>query len=148
MVVRRSGPENERAAIPVCVTTRLRLRGPRALLHFLRSYWRVRRTLRDAPGLLYASVSMEAPLTFHILSIWQSEAAMWNWVGIPEHVHAVHAMYGRTREVWSGRWRLQAVSPSARRWSAAPPLEQEDADVPTTDPIADPWRTAPTRLRL
>jgi hypothetical protein len=28
-----------------------------------------------------------------------------------------------TRDSWSGRWRLEAVSSSARRWSKAPAME-------------------------
>lgn len=112
-------------AKPVCVLTRIRLRGIRPLARFLWAYWRLRTTLGGVPGLLHIGLLAEGPLTYHILSVWRGERLMGRWIGDPAHVQAIRECYLGASEVWSGRWRLEAVSPSARHWSAAPAMEGE-----------------------
>ncbi|MGH3450076.1 MAG: antibiotic biosynthesis monooxygenase [Haloechinothrix sp.] len=109
---------------PVCVLTRLHLRGVRALIRFLWSYHRVSRSIRGVPGLMHYGLTIEGPFTVHILSIWESKESMYHWIGTEEHVHAIQRTYGLADERWSARWRLEAVSPSARRWPAVPELER------------------------
>lgn len=111
------------AILPVAVMTRLRLSGLRSFVRFLWAYRRLRRTLDCAPGFMHAQVLFEGPLTVQIISIWRTTELMHRWVGIPEHVHAIHDSYAGAREVYSARWRLELVSPSARRWHAAPAME-------------------------
>lgn len=110
---------------PVCVMTRIRLRGPRSLLGFIWSYQRMRAGLGGVPGLMHVAFLAEGPLTFWIVSIWRNESLMQRWVGDPAHVDAIHHSYQRASETWSGRWRLEEVSSSARRWSASPAMEGE-----------------------
>ena len=110
---------------PICVMTRVRLRGPWALVRFAWHYRRVRRTLEGVPDIMHVGLLAEGPFTWHMISTWRSAALMQRWAEIPEHVDAVRQTYGHgmTRESWSGRWRLEAVSLSARRWSKAPAME-------------------------
>lgn len=109
---------------PVCVMTRVRLRGPWSLIRFVWHYRRVQRTLDGVPGLMHVSLTAEGPLTWHMLSVWRTEEFMGRWANTPEHIDAVRTTYhGLTRESWSGRWRLETVSPSARQWQKAPALE-------------------------
>lgn len=112
---------------PICVMTRVRVRGLLGFLRFVRYYRRVSRTLDGTPGLIHVGLLAEGPLTWHMLSVWRSEEPMMRWAGVREHVDAVRKTYGTsdmTDESWSGRWRLEAVSPTARRWTRSPAMEQ------------------------
>jgi hypothetical protein len=116
--------EYKGSAGPVCVTTRLRLRGVRSVVKFLVSYRRVGRSLCGVSGLMHASLLWEGPFTVYIFSVWQSESLMSRWVGVDSHVDAVRSAYRDVAgEAWSGLWRLDFVSPSARRWSSSPAME-------------------------
>jgi hypothetical protein len=109
---------------PVFVLTRLRLRGLWSLVQFIWFYRRLSRTLDGVPGLIHVALLAEGPLTWHMLSVWQDRRSMYQWVGEPEHVHAIRQTYGKwTRESWSARWGLEAVSPTARQWRNAPKME-------------------------
>jgi hypothetical protein len=112
---------------PVCVITRIRLRGIRSLVRFVWSYRLLRTALGGVPGLMHVALLAEGPLTYCIISVWRSHGLMRRWVGDPAHVQAIRECYRGASETWSGRWRLEAVSPSARRWSASPAMEGEQA---------------------
>lgn len=75
-----------------------------------------------------------------MLSVWRSEAAIERWAVVPEHMATVRQTYGNamTRENWSGWWRLEWVSASARRWSAAPAMEGALRDRPRRGPEHHP----------
>ena len=73
---------------------------------------------------MVVSVLFEGPFTVQIVSVWRTTEFMHRWAGIPEHVHAIHASYAGAREAYSARWRLESVSSSARRWHAAPAMEE------------------------
>ncbi len=108
----------------ICVMTRLRLRSPWELVRFVRSYRRVSKTLTGVPGLLHVSLLAEGPLTWCMFSVWQDENRMGQWIGNPEHVRAVRQTYADlTTETWSTRWRLEAVSPTARSWAKGRVME-------------------------
>lgn len=93
-------------------------------------------------GLLHYRIVIEGLFTFHILSIWESTASMYRWIGVEEHVRAIQRTYGLAEELWSGRWSLEAVSPSARSWQAVPELE--DALVRQPNPRQG-WEAAAVR---
>lgn len=129
--------DNDRSCEVVCVTTRLRFRGLCALVKFLLAYRHVRQDLHGALGLMHVSLVWERPSTVYILSIWRSEELMRRWVGTEAHVSAVRQTYRNlTHETWSGLWRLNAVSPSARRWPSAPTME---ATPPVCAPGVPDW---------
>lgn len=102
----------------ICVSTRFRLPHPWTLLRFIWTFRRVGQSAEAADGLLSSSLLIEDWRTVYIVSLWQSKDQMDRWVGVPAHVRAVQASYGKMQEVWSGRWSLDAVSPSACSWAA------------------------------
>jgi heme-degrading monooxygenase HmoA len=116
MVTIHAIPDSEDALI--CVMTRLRLRNVYSLLRFLRAYRRVSGRARRVPGLVYITLLFGSPLTVYMLSVWQSEESMRRWVGVDEHVMAVRNSPRLASEIWSGRWRLDAISTSAQSWPA------------------------------
>lgn len=114
---------DQERANPVCVMTRVRLSNMRGLIKLLRAYRRTQRSLAGTPGITYAGLLFEGPLTIYMISIWETDTLMRRWVGVPSHVDAVHHSYQWATEIWSGRWYLGAISASAHRWSTAPGME-------------------------
>lgn len=98
--------------------TRFRLPSTWSLLRFYWKYRGVSKRTKDVDGLLDAEFLIGDLHTAFIVSLWQSKEQMDRWIGVDEHVHAVHFSCGKTRETWSARWLLDAVSPSANSWSA------------------------------
>jgi heme-degrading monooxygenase HmoA len=95
----------------VCSATRLRVLGPRQLLPFLRASAAAARVARRTPGNVRTRVLGLPPLlVFHTLTVWESEAAMLDFVKTPEHRAAMAGF-----ETWARAGKFVRFSSETRR---------------------------------
>jgi len=95
----------------ICVATRLRLASPRHLPAFLRASLATARVARSTPGVVRTRLLGLPPLlVFHTLSVWESEAAMTEFVRSPEHRAAMAGF-----ETWAEMGRFVRFSSETRR---------------------------------
>jgi hypothetical protein len=104
----------------VLVLTRFGLRSPGQLVQTYLDYRTVRRQTSSSqtPGLLASAFLVEDPATFFSLSIWERDDSIpFFGTKVPAHVDAARNVFSRLRfrvgrgpELWSTRWRLDAVS--------------------------------------
>jgi hypothetical protein len=106
-----------------CMLTRFHLRSALSLIHFYRSYRRVRAESRRIPGLLKTVFLIENARTCYTLSIWANSDAIYDFNGqVNSHVDAAnssirHLKRGATGvELWSAQFRLSAISEFNLRW--------------------------------
>ncbi len=104
----------------MCVTTRFWLRHTWCLIPMYLAYWRMRRALRTAPGLIRFAFLLQSPLVCYTFSIWESEAALVAFSNVPEHLAAVRYAPRVCRRTWSAYWRIDGVSKYARQWPGSP----------------------------
>ena len=86
----------------VCSATRIRVRGPRELMRFLRASATATLVARRTPGNVRTRIlGMPPLLVFHTLTVWESEAAMADFVKTAEHRAAMAGF-----ETWAERARF------------------------------------------
>lgn len=100
----------------ICVTTRFQLKSLWHLLPFLMSYWRMRPDLVRTSGLLRHALLMENPSTWFAFSVWASDEAMSEFANMRSHIAAQRGARRWCRAIWSGYWRLDALSKYAHDW--------------------------------
>jgi len=89
----------------ICVTTRFRLRHFWMLLPMYLTYRRMRRDLKQAPGLIRYAFLLQNPVACCTLSLWESEATLIAFSNVPSYVHAVRRAKRWCRDIWSAYWR-------------------------------------------
>jgi heme-degrading monooxygenase HmoA len=95
----------------ICSATRIRVRGPRQLFGFLRASAVTTLVARRTPGNARTRLLGMPPfLIFHTLTVWESEAAMMNFVSSPQHRVAMAGF-----EEWTERGRFVRFSSETRR---------------------------------
>lgn len=100
----------------ICVTTRFQLKSLWHLLPFLMSYWRMRPDIVRTFGLLRHALLMENPSTWFAFSVWASDEAMSEFANMRSHIAAQRGARRWCRAIWSGYWRLDALSKYAHDW--------------------------------
>lgn len=108
-----------------CLLTRFRLRSPWSLIHFYRSYRRIRKEARNVPGLLKTVFLVENARTCYTLSIWKSPEAIYDFnVKVDSHIRAANSSFQHLQfapsgvQLWSAQFRLSALSPNNLRWDS------------------------------
>jgi hypothetical protein len=108
-----------------CLVTRFHLRSPWSLVHFFRSYRRIRKEARNVPGLLKMAFLIENPRTCYTLSIWKNPQAIFDFnVKVDSHIAAANRSFRHLQfapsgvQLWSAQFRLSAVSPHNLRWDS------------------------------
>ena len=95
----------------VCSATRIRLRGPRQLIAFLRASYFTTLAARRTPGNVRTRLLGLPPvMVFHTLTVWESEAAMLTFVKSSQHRAAMAGF-----EDWAERARFVRFSSETRR---------------------------------
>jgi heme-degrading monooxygenase HmoA len=105
----------------ICVMTRFRLSHVRHLVSMYLALRGMRADLKAAPGLVRYAFLVEGPRTCYTLSIWESEAALERFVNVRSHIAALRRAQHWCDDIWSGYWRLDAVSRSAQEWPGQVP---------------------------
>jgi hypothetical protein len=124
----------------MCVTTRFRLKHFWLLLPMYLAYRRMRRDLNAAPGLIRYAFLLQSPVACCTFSIWESEEAIITFSNVPSHIQGVRSAGRWCREIWSGYWRIDAVSKHSNQWQG--PGGQ--GHWPTLIPHPDyPWHLVP-----
>lgn len=108
-----------------CMLTRFHLRSAWSLIHFYRSYRRVRAQSDRIPGLLKTAFLIEDARTCYTLSIWENADAIYDFNGqVDSHIDAAnssirHLKFGAGGvELWSAQFRLSAISAFNLRWDS------------------------------
>lgn len=108
-----------------CLLTRFRLRSPWSLIHFYRSFRRIRREARHVPGLLKTVFLIEDARTCYTLSFWKNPGAIYDFnTKVNSHIGAANSSVqhlqsaARGVHLWSAQFRLSAVSPYNLRWDS------------------------------
>ena len=105
----------------ICVMTRFRLRHVWGLVSMYLALRTMRADLDAAPGLVRRAFVVEGPRTCYTLSLWESEAALERFINVRSHIAALRRAQGWCDDIWSGYWRLDAVSRSAQEWPGRVP---------------------------
>lgn len=101
----------------ICVTTRFQLNHFWDIVPMYLTYRRMRRELDAAPGLIRYAFLVQGPVACCTLSIWESDDALaWFSKRVPSHVGAARLAKVLCRGIWSGYWRIDAVSRHASSW--------------------------------
>lgn len=108
-----------------CLLTRFHLRTPWSLIHFYRSFRRVRKEARSVPGLLKTVFLIENVRTCYTLSFWKNTEAIYAFnVKVNSHIRAANSSFQHLEfapsgvQLWSAQFRLSAVSPHNLRWDS------------------------------
>jgi quinol monooxygenase YgiN len=111
----------------ICVMTRFRLSRVWHLVSMYLAFQAMRSDLDAAPGLIRYAFLVEGPRTCYTLSIWESEAALERFVNVRSHIAALRRAQRWCHDIWSGYWRLDAVSRSAQDWPGRVPWPAQGA---------------------
>ena len=103
----------------MCITTRFRLRHFWMMLPMYLTYRGLRKDLKQAKGLIRYAFLFQSPVACCTLSIWESEEAFVRFSNVTDHVRAVRRAKRWCGEIWSGYWRIDAVSKYANQWQAS-----------------------------
>ena len=97
----------------ICSATRIRVRGPRQLLAFLRASFTCAIVARRTPSTSRTRLLGFPPvMVFHTLTVWKSEAAMLEFIKSPQHRVAMAGF-----EQWAERARFVRFPSETRRVS-------------------------------
>ena len=124
----------------ICVTTRFRLKHFLLLLPMYFAFCRMRRDLKQAPGLIRYAFLLQSPVACCTFSIWESEEDIVTFSNVPHHIQAVRSAGRWCREIWSAYWWLDAVSKHANQWQGAGGRGRWPTLVPHSE---YPWHLVP-----
>jgi hypothetical protein len=125
----------------MCVTTRFRLKHFWMLVPMYLTYLRMRRDLKQAPGLIRYAFLLQNPVTCCTFSLWESEEAIITFSNVPNHIQGVRRAGRWCREIWSAYWRIDAISKHASQWQGS---GQGQGHWPTLVPHPEyPWHLVP-----
>jgi hypothetical protein len=111
----------------MCVLTRFHLRSIWSTLQFIYWFYKVRSSARSDEGLLWAGMLFGDTRTCYSLSIWKDERAILRFnTNAKDHITAANGSFQHLRldsegvHLWSGQFRLHALSPHNLRWEGMP----------------------------
>lgn len=121
-----------------CVLTRFKVRSPWALWRLYSSFRRVRAAAQSISGLLTSAFFLENSRTCYTFSLWQNDAAILEFnTRVMEHVSAANGSFRSLQwsssgpELWSGQFRLIALSRYNHLWPRLDLAELLTAEVAT-----------------
>lgn len=92
----------------LAVTTRNKLRGSRFFWPMARARQRIKSQLYRVPGIVRFITGIASPTEFYTLTIWESQAAMFNFTASESHRQMMWMFTRWAESFWSMRWQLTA----------------------------------------